>query len=143
MATNAGFVGRAQLLRDLRAYNRSVRAAVHAEVATDSWDIANEGAKDIGYTIMNTRSAFVKNKDNRSMTGLMISSTDSYAQRRGNYYTLVAGWIDRKEKYFAIQDQGGVGYGQFEGQIVWGMEALRSARLTMADEAHKRGYEIQ
>lgn len=142
MASGDGLQGRTGLLKGVRDSTQRVRADLKVKVMTDAWDISDAGAAAVSYRIMNVQSAIAPGKDNRVLSGNMLKSVDNYAEQKGNVTTARAGWIDKKERYFAIQDQGGIGYGAFEGVEIWPMEALIFAKQTMKEVAKKKGYEI-
>lgn len=138
-----GLQGRADLRRGVLAATQKMRRDVKVKVMTDAWDISAKGGEAATYTIMNTPSAIKAGKEDRIMTGQMIGAIDALASQQGNITTARAGWLDRKRDYFTIQDQGGTGTGAFAGIYITPMHALRDAKLAMAQEAKRRGYEIQ
>lgn len=136
----AGVTGRAQLRRNLLAFNKRAKDAKREE-AVDAALVAGIIAKNTGQnTIATTPSDLSREpKDNRIWTGDMYEDFDADVTQRGSKITVKFGWIKRKRKYYDIQEYGGT-VNTRRGPIeVSGMHALTNALLATQKHLDDKG----
>ena len=102
--------------------------------------LASLAAEDAMHrTIDETESALSPGKPNRNWTFTMNHSITSRVKQAGRRRTIWAGWLDRKEQYFLVQDQGGT----VNGRPVWPMHALLNGFNAMRAEIDKGMRKIE
>ena len=106
----------AAMLGNISAIDKDYNDAVDS-VVLDAAEAAKLAIKE---TIDTTESALSPGKPNRNWTFTMNHAVDNDVKRSGNIRKITAGWINRKENYFLIQEKGGT----VNGRHVWGMGAL-------------------
>lgn len=139
----SGLEGRANILKGIQTTTREMKTDIKAHVVIDSWDIAEKGKEAARTVILNTPSALNPYKLNRKLTGTMLGAVDTNVTQSGNQTTAKAGWVYHQERYFAIQDQGGMGYDDYAGLFITPMDALKAAKEAMKAEAARRGYTLE
>ena len=132
--------------RDVGAFNAAMLGNIdaieaHFEKSVDEvvLEAAAAAEKEMHRTIDETESALSPGKPNRNWTFTMNHSITSDVKQRGRKRTVWAGWLNRKERYFLVQDQGGT----VNGKTVWPMHALLNGFNAMRAEIDKGMRKIE
>jgi hypothetical protein len=123
------------LLGAIRGYENHLLKDIQDVALTAAID-GEQAAHD---TIDNTPSGLRPGKPNRNWTFKMNQSLDSKVERRGNTITLRAGWLNIKEGYFLLQEEGFT-----KGAVtVAPMHALQAAHTAMLRTLTLNGLKAQ
>jgi len=136
----AGVVGRTQLRRGLLGFNRSVKTSSRGE-AVEAALVAAIAGKNAGQnTIATTPSDLSREpKIGRIWTGAMYEDFDADVTQRGTSIIVKLGWINRKRKYYEIQEHGGVVNTRRGAIEISGMHALTNALLATQRHLDNKG----
>lgn len=136
----AGIEGRTALRRGLLSFNRTVKDSVRKDAVEGALNAAIL-AKNTGQnTIATTPSDLSREpKNNRIWTGEMYDNFDADVIQRGTNIIVRFGWINRKQKYYMIQEEGGV-VNTRRGPIqVSAMHALTNALVAVQRDLENKG----
>lgn len=139
--SRAGIIGRTQLRNGLLNHTKGVKNQINkdaADVALNAAIIAKNTGQN---TIMTTPSDLsAKPKDNRYWHGDMYNDFDAAVEQRGNKITVRFGWINRKQAYYLIQEDGGEVHTRHRGTVtVSGMHAMTNAQMAVERYLHEKG----
>jgi hypothetical protein len=129
----AGVTGRTQMAAGINSWIDSLNAEMRADVQNTALEAAVVGLDAARTTIDTTPSSLSRfPKGNRNWTFEMNKALDSTVTMTGTKITIRVGWLNKKEAYFLIQEDGG----QVRQKIVTPMHALLNAdsaiRATLA-----------
>ena len=134
----AGVEGRVQLRQGLRRFTKDTLVEQRKDVvetAKVAAVLAEATGKDV---IWHTPSSLSHEpKDNRVWTGKMVDAFSADVTPVGNRVTVRWGWIDKKKKYFLIQEYGGQAF----GKTVTPMFALAQTQTVVKNYLHSKGIE--
>lgn len=124
----AGVTGRVQMANGINAWIDSLNAEMKADVQTTALEAAVVGLETAKHTIDSTPSALSRYpKNNRNWTFEMNNALDAKVDAVGTKITIRVGWLNRKEAYFLVQEDGG----QLKQKIITPMHALLNAKADM------------
>lgn len=136
--TRAGVQGRVQLRQNLKKFTREALFGVRkdmVETARVVAVLAEATGKDV---IWNTPSSLSHEpKDNRVWTGKMVESFKADVGANSRSVTVRYGWIDKKARYFLIQEYGGFAF----GKNVTPMHAIATADAVVKDYLKSKGIQ--
>lgn len=136
----AGVEGRVELRRGLLNFTKRAKVEIKKDVV-EAVLVAGIIAKNTGQnTIATTPSDLsVEPKGNRIWTGAMYEDFDAAVDQRGNNITLKIGWIARKQKYYRIQEYGGVVKTKRGPITVSAMHAITNATIAAQKHLDNKG----
>lgn len=136
----AGIEGRVGLRRSLLAFNKTVKNDVRKDAVEGALNAAIL-AKNTGQnTIATTPSDLSREpKNNRIWTGQMYEDFDASVDQRGTNIIVKFGWINRKQKYYMIQEEGGVVNTRRGAIQVSAMHALTNALVAVQRDLDNKG----
>jgi hypothetical protein len=103
----AGVTGHKALTNGLFQMLMQAERNVKADVQEAALEAAIAGEEMVRHTIDTTESSLSPGKDNRNWTFEMRRAVDSDVRRNGNTISIRVGWLQTKENYFLIQNDGG------------------------------------
>lgn len=136
----AGIEGRTALRRGLLGFNKSIKDGVRKDAVEGALNAAIL-AKNTGQnTIATTPSDLsIEPKGNRIWTGQMYEDFDADVTQRGTNIIVKFGWINRKQKYYDIQEHGGVVNTRRGAIQVSAMHALTNALVAVQRDLDNKG----
>lgn len=124
----AGVTGRVQMANGINSWIDSLNAEMKADVQTTALEAAVVGLETAKWTIDHTASSLSHYpKNNRNWTHVMNQSLDAKVDAVGTKITIRVGWLNKKEAYFLVQEDGG----QLKQKIITPMHALLNAKADM------------
>jgi hypothetical protein len=134
----AGLDGHKGVTDGLLAGIRGLEDFVNTEIQEIALEAAVAGENVAHETINSTPSSLSPGKPNRNWTFKMNQSLTSDVRKRGHTITLRVGWLDVKEGYFLIQNDGGT----VNGVTVTPMNALMNAYTEMTKHLTRSGVKV-
>lgn len=132
----AGLEGRVPLTTGLKAHVRLAEQIVRGEAQTAAVEAGIEGLAAARTVVATTPSSLSRvPKNNRIWTGKMIAELDSDVKIKGHSITVRVGWLNKKERYFLIQEDGG----KVRNVTVTPMNALAQSQAVMLKKLADRG----
>lgn len=125
----AGLIGYRQMIAGLNRQLLDGQAAMLVDVQEAALEAAIAGEAAVKFTIDHTPSSLSPGKPNRNWTFHMNQSVDSKVTRNGNTINIRVGWIDIREGYFLIQEEGGT----VHGTLIEPMDALIAGKSAVID----------
>lgn len=136
----AGVIGRTQLRRNLLGFSKGVKESSRKDVVENALIAAIAGKNAGQNTIATTPSDLSREpKIGRIWTGAMYEDFDADVTQRGNNITVKVGWLKRKQKYYHIQEDGGVVNTNRGPITVSGMHALTNALMAVQRHLDNKG----
>lgn len=133
----AGVVGRVDMMKGLRQHVLTAEKLLRLEAEDAAVEAGIVGEQTVRNVIATTPSSLSKYpKNNRIWTGQMINAVTAKVTKRGTTINIKVGWLEKKEGYFRIQDQGGT----VQGKTVTPMNALAGAQTAMRESVKARGF---
>lgn len=134
--SRAGVDGRVQLRQGLRRFTQDAVLATKKD-AVETAKVASVLAEATGKDVIWHTPSSLSNqpKDDRVWTGKMVDAFSSDVTVVGNKITVRWGWIDKKKKYFLIQEYGGQAF----GKTVTPMFALAQTQTVVKNYLHSKG----
>lgn len=103
----AGIVGRKEFNDGLRDWLMDLEKGVNKDTQEAALEAGVRGQAMMEHVIDTTESSLSPGKPNRNWTFNMRNSLDSKVERRGTTINVEAGWLNNKEGYFLLQEDGG------------------------------------
>jgi len=102
----AGVKGHQKITKGLFDMLMAGERALKADAQEAALEAAIAGEDMVREIIDTTESSLREGKDNRNWTFAMRQAVDSDVKRNGNTITVRAGWLQKKEAYFLLQNDG-------------------------------------
>lgn len=135
MANRAGVIGRVGLRNSLLNFTRNSITKVQKQTVDDALNAAII-AKNTGQNVIATfPSSLRPGKIGRIWTGQMYEDFDAAVTQTGNKINLRYGWINRKQKYYKVQEYGGTAF----GVNIVPMHAIVAAKTASENYLHDKG----
>jgi hypothetical protein len=134
----AGLVGYGALTDGLLKHIQGVEAYVNTEIQDIALGAAIAGEDAARKTIFSTPSSLSPGKPDRNWTHQMERSLSSDARRNGTTISIRAGWLNLKEGYFLVQEDGGT----VRGITIAPMHALENAYKAMTKHLTQSGVKV-
>lgn len=135
----AGLTGHGGVTDGLLEGIRGLEDFVSTEIQDIALEAAIKGEEAAHETINSTPSSLSPGKPNRNWTFKMNQSITADVRKRGTTITVRVGWLNVKEAYFLIQEDGG----EVRGVTVAPMHALQNAYSEMTKHLTRSGVKVQ
>ncbi len=135
----AGLVGYGALTDGLLKHIQGIEAYVGTETLGIALGAADEGLKAAQDTIDKTPSSMSPGKTDRNWTFQMRNALGNDFKVAGTTTTISVGWLNLKEDYFLIQNDGGNGP---HGITIAPMHALENAYKAMTKHLTQSGIKV-
>lgn len=103
----AGLIGHKALTDGLFQHLLAAEKGIKSDVQEAALEAAIAGEEMVRHIINTTESSLSPGKMDRNWTFKMNQSVDSRVDRNGNTISIRVGWLQTKEAYFLIQNDGG------------------------------------
>lgn len=139
----AGIEGRVQMRREFLAWTAKAKKTINNDTVESALTAAiiakNTGQNRIA-TVPSDLS--IEPKVGRIWTGAMYQDFDADVTQRGTKITIKIGWINRKRKYYDIQEYGGVVKTKRGPINVTGMHAITDATMAAQRYLDDKGINL-
>jgi 23S rRNA G2069 N7-methylase RlmK/C1962 C5-methylase RlmI len=135
----AGVNGHRRISDGLFQMTMAIERKMKSDVQEAALEAAIAGEDAVRWTIDNTPSSLSPGKRDRNWTREMRDSVDSNVQRRGNTITIRTGWLQNKQGYFLVQNDGG----SLNGTTIDAMNALMNGHNAILDTLKGWGIKVQ
>lgn len=135
----AGLTGHKALSTGLFQHILQTEKNMMTDVQEAALEAAIAGEDAVRWTIDNTESSLSPGKPNRNWTFQMREAVDSKVSRNGNTISIRVGWVQEKEGYFLIQNDGG----HVGNTTITPMNALMNGHHAILDTLKGWGLKIQ
>jgi 23S rRNA G2069 N7-methylase RlmK/C1962 C5-methylase RlmI len=135
----AGVNGHRRISDGLFQMTMSIERKMKSDVQEAALEAAIAGEDAVRWTIDNTPSSLSPGKRDRNWTREMRDSVDSDVKRRGNTITIRTGWLQNKQGYFLVQNDGG----SLNGTTIDAMNALMNGHNAILDTLKGWGIKVQ
>lgn len=133
--SRAGVIGRVELRNALLGFSKGALAERKAQ-AQESALVSAMIGKNTGQNIIATfPSSLRPGKVGRIWTGAMYEGFDADVTQTGNTIRIRLGWLKRKQKYYAVQEYGGMAF----GKNIVPMHALAGALIAAENHLKDKG----
>ena len=108
----SGVIGRVELRNGLLGFNRRVLDKKKQDAQEAALVAALIGKNTGQNTIATTPSSLSPGKVGRIWTGAMYEGFDADVSQTGNRIRIQLGWLKKKQKYYTVQEYGGMAFGK-------------------------------
>jgi len=135
MVKRAGVEGRVSLRNSLLSFSSRALKQRKADVQNEAI-VAGIIGKNTGQNIIATvPSSLSPGKVGRIWTGAMYRDFDATVDQVGTKIILKFGWVKRKQKYYAVQENGGFAF----GKSIVPMHAIAAATIAADNHLKSKG----
>lgn len=135
----AGIEGRKEFNDSLQSWLMGLEKDMNKDVQEAALEAGVRGQAMMEHVIDTTESSLSPGKPNRNWTFNMRNSLDSKVGRRGTTISVETGWLDNKEGYFLLQDDGG----KLGDRTITPMHALDQGYNEMLKTLSRWGLKVQ
>jgi hypothetical protein len=139
----AGVKGHQKITKGLFDMLMAGERGMKADVQEAALEAAIAGEDKVREIIDTTESSLSPGKDNRNWTFQMRQAVDSDVKRNGNTITVRTGWLQKKETYFLIQNDGGDLVRNGNTTTITPMNALMAGHDAMLDTLKGWGIKVK
>lgn len=139
----SGVTGHRKITNGLFQMLMQAERNVKADTQEAALEAAIAGEARVKEIIATTESSLSPGKMNRNWTWNMTNSVDSDVRRNGNTITIRAGWLQNKEAYFLIQNDGGNLVRNGVTTTITPMNALMAGHDAMLDTLKGWGIKVR
>jgi len=139
----AGVKGHKNITNGLSQMLLEGERRMKVDAQTAALEAAIAGEDMVREIIDTTESSLREGKDNRNWTFAMRQAVDSDVKRNGNTITARAGWLQKKEAYFLIQNDGGDLVRNGNTTTITPMNALMAGHEEMLKTLSRWGLKIK